>query len=149
MVTSDNATFEELMVASQEIAAATAQLVVASRVKADRESERMAKLSHSSKQVTEATAQVVATAKSCAQMVDETDTLDFSKLSDVQAKKLEMESKIREKQVMEGLRDDCVIRERVNVFYCCAAGKCAYEGAREVGATSKGALSFVGARGLD
>lgn len=95
-VVAGKAKFEELMVASQEIAAATAQLVVASHVKADRKSEQLAKLSASSKTVSKCTGNVVATAKSCAQLVDERDTFDFSKLSLHQAKKLEMESKIRE-----------------------------------------------------
>lgn len=89
-----NAKFEELIVASQEIAAATAQLVIASRVKASRTSEKMAKLSSSSKRVTESTGNVVATAKNCAQLVDEGDSFDFTKLSPHQAKRLEMEAKI-------------------------------------------------------
>lgn len=63
--------FEELVVASQQIAAATAQLVVASRVKAERGSEKLAKVSRASKNVTQATGQVVATAKTCAEMVEE------------------------------------------------------------------------------
>jgi huntingtin interacting protein 1 len=58
-------------VASQEIAASTAQLVVASRVKADRNSKNMSALSQASKSVTQATGGVVATAKSCGQMVEE------------------------------------------------------------------------------
>jgi len=95
-VVSGKAKFAELEAASQEIAAATAQLVVASRVKADSQSERMSKLSASSKRVAEATAQVKATAKSCSQLIEDTETFDFSKLSLHQAKKLEMESKIRE-----------------------------------------------------
>lgn len=70
-VVSKQTKFEELVVASQQIAAATAQLVIASRVKADRGSEKLAKVSDASKRVTEATGQVVATAKSCAEMVEE------------------------------------------------------------------------------
>ncbi|RWS23018.1 huntingtin-interacting protein 1-like protein [Leptotrombidium deliense] len=94
-VVAGSAKFEELMVASQEIAAATAQLVVASRVKADKSSEKMGQLLQSSKKVSEATGNVVATAKNCAQLVEETDTLDFSKLTLHQAKRLEMESQVR------------------------------------------------------
>lgn len=63
--------FEQLVVASQEIAASTAQLVVASRVKADRNSKNMSALSQASKGVTQATGGVVATAKSCGQMIEE------------------------------------------------------------------------------
>lgn len=94
-VVAGKAKFEELMVASQEIAAATAQLVVASRVKADRKSQKLSKLTQSSKKVTGATGNVVATSKSCAQLVEDTDSLDFSKLSLHQAKRLEMESQVR------------------------------------------------------
>lgn len=83
------------MVASQEIAAATAQLVVASRVKADRSSGKLSKLSSSSKKVTEATGNVVATSKSCYALIEETEDMDFSKLTLHQAKRLEMESQVR------------------------------------------------------
>lgn len=62
---------EQLIVAAQEIAASTAQLVVASRVKADRKSENLQKLTQASKGVTSATGCVVATAKDCAQLIDE------------------------------------------------------------------------------
>lgn len=67
--------FEQLIVASQGIAASTAQLVVASRVKADRNSQNLTNLSAASKSVTQATGSVVATAKSCSQLVDETGKL--------------------------------------------------------------------------
>ena len=70
-VVSGQGKFEQLVVASQEIAASTAQLVVASRVKADRNSQNMSALSKASKGVTQATGGVVATAKSCSQMVEE------------------------------------------------------------------------------
>ena len=53
-----------MIAASQEIAASTAQLVVASRVKAERGSERMTALSQASKSVTTATASVLGTVKS-------------------------------------------------------------------------------------
>lgn len=62
---------ERLVVASQGIAASTAQLVVASRVKASRNSTNMSQLSTASKDVTQATAGVVATAKSCMQLVED------------------------------------------------------------------------------
>lgn len=63
--------FEQLEVASKEIAASSAQLVVASRVKADRNSKNMSALSQASKRVAQATAGVVATSKSCGQMIEE------------------------------------------------------------------------------
>jgi hypothetical protein len=55
--------FEELIVASQEIAASTAQLFMSSRVKADRGSEMFSKLATASKGVNAATAKVVGTVK--------------------------------------------------------------------------------------
>jgi huntingtin interacting protein 1 len=58
-------------VASHCVAAGTAQLVVASRVKASRNSDNLAELSQASRDVTNATATVVATAKSCAQLVQQ------------------------------------------------------------------------------
>ncbi|KAK6041992.1 ANTH domain protein [Cooperia oncophora] len=55
--------FEQLIVAAQEIAASTAQLFVSSRVKAERDSQKLAALSVSSKNVNQCTAQVVAAVK--------------------------------------------------------------------------------------
>lgn len=83
------------MAASHEIAAATAQLVVASRVKADPKSEKLSRLSASSKLVTESTASVVATAEKLSFKLDETDSVDFSKLNLHQAKKMEFESQVK------------------------------------------------------
>ncbi|XP_054288855.1 huntingtin-interacting protein 1 isoform X6 [Macrosteles quadrilineatus] len=94
-VVSSGGKLEKLVVASQGIAASTAQLVVASRVKASRNSTNMSQLSAASKDVTQATAGVVATAKSCMQLVDESDELDVSHLSLHQAKRLEMEAQVR------------------------------------------------------
>lgn len=84
------------MAASHEIAAATAQLVVASRVKADPKSEKLSKLSSSSKLVTESTASVVATAEKLSSKLEESsDSVDFSKLNLHQAKKMEFESQVK------------------------------------------------------
>ncbi|VDD89959.1 unnamed protein product [Enterobius vermicularis] len=92
--TSDNA-FEFLIVASQEIAASTAQLFVSSRVKADRDSKRLAELASASKAVNSCTANVVATVKSGQQTLSDSQNLDFSHLSLHEAKKEEMESQVR------------------------------------------------------
>ena len=62
--------FEEIMVASQEIAASTAQLVIASRVKAKEGSSKFQELKVASKVVTEATGAVVGVAKSSAVTVE-------------------------------------------------------------------------------
>lgn len=84
------------MAASHEIAAATAQLVVASRVKADPKSGKLSKLSSSSRHVTESTASVVAIAEKLSSKLDESsDDVDFTKLSLHQAKKMEFESQVK------------------------------------------------------
>lgn len=67
--------FEELIVCSQDIAASTAQLVVSSKVKAERGSQGMANLSKSSKVVNQATGKVVASAKSGSQIIEDQSTL--------------------------------------------------------------------------
>ena len=62
---------EELVVCSQEIAASTTQLVVSSKVKVDKKSLNLKSLGDASKGVTEATGEVIATAKQAAQMIEE------------------------------------------------------------------------------
>lgn len=70
-VVTSNGKLEHMVVAAQEIAASTAQLVVASRVKADRNSSNLQQLKQASKGVTTATGTVVATVKDCSQLIDE------------------------------------------------------------------------------
>ncbi|KAK7597678.1 hypothetical protein V9T40_009903 [Parthenolecanium corni] len=105
-VVSGNGKLERLIVASQGVAASTAQLVVASRVKADRHSTNLIALSTASKDVTHATGNVVATVKSCSQLVEESDDLDFSGLSLHQAKQLEMDSQVRVLELEAGLEKE-------------------------------------------
>ncbi|ETN74379.1 I/LWEQ domain protein [Necator americanus] len=105
-VVTGNGKFEQLIVAAQEIAASTAQLFVSSRVKADKDSEKFAALSVSSKSVNQCTAQVVAAVKSGQTTLNEQDNLNFSHLTLHEAKKEEMESQVRmleleQKLVME------------------------------------------------
>lgn len=90
------AKFEELIVASQEIAASTAQMVLTSRVKARKQSEKLLALSTRSKAVSEATATVIATCRASAiQKADEDNKIDLMSLSVHQSKRLEMEVQIR------------------------------------------------------
>ncbi|XP_044015037.1 huntingtin-interacting protein 1-like isoform X2 [Aphidius gifuensis] len=105
-VVSGNGKFEQLMVASQGIAASTAQLVVASRVKADRNSNNLAKLSEASREVTQAVGSVVAIAKSCSQLIEENDDLDVSGLTLHQAKRLEMEAQVRVLELEQALETE-------------------------------------------
>ena len=100
------AKFEQLTVASQEISASTAQLVFASRVKADRGSKNLQGLTDASKAVTNATGSVVAAAKHCAELVEESNVLDFGHLSLHQAKRLEMESQVKVLELESSLQKE-------------------------------------------
>lgn len=107
-VVQEGGKFEELVVASNEVAASTAQLVAASRVKASPRSPKLANLTTASKSVAEATGNVVASAKTGSEMIEDSKTVpDYSKLSLTQAKRLEMDSQVR---VLE-LESD-VVKER-------------------------------------
>lgn len=70
-MTNPTAGFELLIASSQDIAASTIQLVVASQVRADRSSQNLSLLKQASTGVKTATAGVVATAKDCAQLIEE------------------------------------------------------------------------------
>uniref|UniRef100_A0A669PCY3 Huntingtin-interacting protein 1 n=1 Tax=Phasianus colchicus TaxID=9054 RepID=A0A669PCY3_PHACC len=87
--------FEELMVCSHEIAASTAQLVAASKVKADKDSANLSKLQQASRSVNQATAGVVASTKSGKSQIEEKDSMDFSSMTLTQIKRQEMNSQVR------------------------------------------------------
>ncbi|XP_027048551.1 huntingtin-interacting protein 1-related protein-like isoform X1 [Pocillopora damicornis] len=88
--------FEEIVVASNEITASTVQLVAASRVKARQASTGLAALQGASKNVVESAAGVVASAKTGAEMIEDSKAVpDYTKLSLTQAKRFEMESQVR------------------------------------------------------
>ncbi|XP_051691422.2 huntingtin-interacting protein 1 isoform X3 [Oryctolagus cuniculus] len=87
--------FEELMVCSREIAASTAQLVAASKVKADKDSPNLAQLQQASRGVSQATAGVVASTISGKSQIEETDSMDFSSMTLTQIKRQEMDSQVR------------------------------------------------------
>ncbi|KAL6081635.1 hypothetical protein STEG23_007850, partial [Scotinomys teguina] len=87
--------FEELIVCSHEIAASTAQLVAASKVKADKHSPHLSRLQECSRTVNERAANVVASTKSGQEQIEDRDTMDFSGLSLIKLKKQEMETQVR------------------------------------------------------
>uniref|UniRef100_A0A452UCH7 Huntingtin interacting protein 1 n=1 Tax=Ursus maritimus TaxID=29073 RepID=A0A452UCH7_URSMA len=87
--------FEELLVCSHEIAASTAQLVAASKVKADKDSPNLAQLQQASRGVNQATATVVASTISGKSQIEETDNMDFSSMTLTQIKRQEMDSQVR------------------------------------------------------
>uniref|UniRef100_A0A1Q3FJE9 Putative actin-binding protein n=1 Tax=Culex tarsalis TaxID=7177 RepID=A0A1Q3FJE9_CULTA len=94
----------DLIVAAQEIAACTAQLVVASRVKAPRGSQNLNALGTASKQVTQATGIVVATAKDCSQRLEDSQDLDLGSLTVHQAKTREMEIQVKVLELEQALQ---------------------------------------------
>ncbi|XP_053328221.1 huntingtin-interacting protein 1-related protein [Spea bombifrons] len=87
--------YEELIVGSHEIAASTAQLVAASKVKADKNSKNLPKLQQCSRHVNEMAANVVASTKSGIEQIEDKDTMDFSGMSLIKLKKEEMESQVK------------------------------------------------------
>uniref|UniRef100_A0A1A7Z4S9 Huntingtin-interacting protein 1-related protein n=1 Tax=Iconisemion striatum TaxID=60296 RepID=A0A1A7Z4S9_9TELE len=87
--------YEELIVCSHEIAASTAQLVAASKVKADRNSTKLTVLQQASRHVNEMAANVVASTKTGQENLDEKETMDFSGMSLIKLKKEEMESQVK------------------------------------------------------
>lgn len=76
-VVSKRGKFEQVMVASKEIAASSMQLVMASRVKADKESEKLANLNAAAKTISTLTGTVLATAESCRDKVTEAGKFSF------------------------------------------------------------------------
>lgn len=89
--------------AAQEIAACTAQLVAAGRVKVPSSSENLQELKLASKNVSQSTATVVATARDCGQRLEEGQDLDFTKLSLHQAKTKEMEVQVKVLELEQAL----------------------------------------------
>ncbi|KAM9858306.1 huntingtin interacting protein 1 related b [Aulostomus maculatus] len=87
--------YEELIVCSHEIAASTAQLVAASKVKADRNSKKLSTLQQASRHVNEMAANVVASTRTGQEHLEEKDTMDFSGMSLIKLRKEEMESQVK------------------------------------------------------
>ncbi|XP_069034303.1 huntingtin interacting protein 1 related b [Embiotoca jacksoni] len=87
--------YEELIVCSHEIAASTAQLVAASKVKADRNSKKLSVLQQASRHVNEMAANVVASTKTGQEHLEDKETMDFSGMSLIKLRKEEMESQVK------------------------------------------------------
>ncbi|KAL5283135.1 HIP1.2 family protein [Megaselia abdita] len=94
----------DIIAATQEIAASTAQLVVASRVKAPKESTNLLELSRASKTVTQATGEVVATVKDCSQRLDNNEDFDITKLTVHQVKTMEIEIQVKVLELEQSLQ---------------------------------------------
>lgn len=98
--------YEELIVGSHEIAASTAQLVAASKVKADKNSKNLTKLQQCSRNVNEMAANVVASTKSGQEQVSEKDEMDFSGMSLIKLKKEEMEAQVKVLELESKLQNE-------------------------------------------
>ncbi|KAM3826341.1 huntingtin-interacting protein 1-related protein [Vipera latastei] len=98
--------YEELIVCSHEIAASTAQLVAASKVKAEKHSRNLSKLQECSRTVNEMAANVMASTKSGQEQVEEKDTMDFSGLSLIKLKKEEMETQVKVLELEKTLENE-------------------------------------------
>ncbi|XP_030375252.1 huntingtin-interacting protein 1 [Scaptodrosophila lebanonensis] len=94
----------ELIVAAQEIAACTAQLVIASKVKANGESKSLTDLTDASRSVTKATGTVVATVKDCNVQLEQATDVEFCKLTPSQIKTMEMEIHVKVLQLEQALQ---------------------------------------------
>lgn len=83
---------ETLATCSTEISASTTQLVMASKVQANPSSENLRQLLDAAQEIRHATANVLAVTRSCTEQLEEGDTMDFTKMTLHQAKRLEMET---------------------------------------------------------
>eukprot|EP00043_Microstomoeca_roanoka_P019771 m.229607 g.229607 ORF g.229607 m.229607 type:complete len:1309 (-) comp17055_c2_seq1:125-4051(-) len=91
---------EEIMVCGQEISASTAQLVSASRVKARPHSNKKAELESCSKDVHTATQSLIEAVRDACQKAREVQSAqDYLKLTVTQARRLQMDSQVRVKEL--------------------------------------------------
>ncbi|KAM7017987.1 huntingtin interacting protein 1 related b [Tautogolabrus adspersus] len=98
--------YEELIVCSHEIAASTAQLVAASKVKADRNSKKLTSLQQASRHVNEMAANVVASTRTGQEHLEEKDTMDFSGMSLIKLRREEMESQVKLLELESSLENE-------------------------------------------
>ncbi|AWO96006.1 putative RILP-like protein 1 [Scophthalmus maximus] len=95
LVVGENGTYEELIACSHEIAASTAQLVAASKVKADRNNKKLNTLQQASRHVNDMAAVVVTSTKHGQRRFSDQGTMDFSGMSLIKLKKEEMEAQVK------------------------------------------------------
>uniref|UniRef100_A0A3B4WXG4 Huntingtin interacting protein 1 related n=1 Tax=Seriola lalandi dorsalis TaxID=1841481 RepID=A0A3B4WXG4_SERLL len=107
-VVGDNGTYEELIACSHEIAASTAQLVAASKVKADRNNRKLNTLQHASRHVNDMAAVVVTSTKHGQKQISDHGVMDFSGMSLIKLKKEEMEAQVKVLQLESELEQERV-----------------------------------------
>ncbi|KAH8327853.1 hypothetical protein KR067_001050 [Drosophila pandora] len=103
----------ELIVAAQEIAACTTQMVIASKVKADRNSQKLTDLTKASRSVTQATGTLVATVKDCNSQLEQQSELELAKLTPSQIKTMEMEIHVKVLEIEQALQTQ---RQKLSSF---------------------------------
>lgn len=103
-VNNDSGQNFELIVAAQEIAACTAQLVIASKVKANRNSQNLDNLTAASRNVTKATGVVVATVKDGNSRQEQQQDNDLRKLTPSQLKTMEMDIQVKVLELEQALQ---------------------------------------------
>ncbi|XP_037835474.1 huntingtin-interacting protein 1-related protein isoform X2 [Kryptolebias marmoratus] len=94
-VVADKGLFEELIACSHEIAGSTAQLVAASKVKADRHNKKLYTLQQASRHVNDMAAVVVTSTKHGQQQISDHGLMDFSGMSLIKLKTEEMEAQVK------------------------------------------------------
>ncbi|XP_008323835.1 huntingtin-interacting protein 1-related protein [Cynoglossus semilaevis] len=107
-VVGDNGTYEELIACSHEIAASTAQLVAASKVKADRNNKKLNVLQQASRHVNDMAAVVVTSTKHGQSQISDHGMMDFSGMSLIKLKREEMEAQVKVLQLESQLEQERV-----------------------------------------
>ncbi|XP_070706559.1 huntingtin-interacting protein 1-related protein-like [Pempheris klunzingeri] len=107
-VVAENGTYEELIACSHEIAASTAQLVAASKVKADRNNKKLGTLQQASRHVNDMAAVVVTSTKHGQRQISDRGAMDFSGISLIKLKKEEMEAQVKVLQLENQLDQERV-----------------------------------------
>ncbi|KAK2818593.1 hypothetical protein Q5P01_024154 [Channa striata] len=104
----EHGTYEELIACSHEIAGSTAQLVAASKVKADRNNKKLQTLQQASRHVNDMAAVVVTSSKHGQQQISDHVVMDFSGMSLIKLKKEEMEAQVKVLQLESQLEQERV-----------------------------------------
>ncbi|XP_028318296.1 huntingtin-interacting protein 1-related protein-like [Gouania willdenowi] len=107
-VVTDKGTYEELIASSHEIAASTAQLVAASKVKSDRNNRKLCALQQASRHVNDMAALVVTSSKHGQRQISDQGMMDFSGMSLIKLKKEEMEAQVKVLQLENQLEQERV-----------------------------------------
>uniref|UniRef100_A0A1A9WDG6 I/LWEQ domain-containing protein n=1 Tax=Glossina brevipalpis TaxID=37001 RepID=A0A1A9WDG6_9MUSC len=106
LLTAESSNNFEIIVAAQEIAASTAQLVIASNVKADRYSRALAELTKASRKVSQATESVVAAVKDGNIQENNLNELELIHLTPSQLKTKEMEIHVKVLELEQALQNE-------------------------------------------